>query len=134
MQLHYLNECSTRSAVYSLYERIRPNTSVYDPIRPYTTEYGCINIFQDKPKICTFYAENCIKLAISREKISQNNKIPRIYAKSCVNMHICIYLEYVNEKETTFRPCKRLIPSPISFCPPDSKKRACTSPKTQKIL
>lgn len=26
---------------------------------------------------------------------------PSIYAKSCINMHICIYLEYGNEKETT---------------------------------
>ena len=29
---------------------------------------------------------------------SQNSSV---YAKSCINMHICIYLEYGNEKETT---------------------------------
>ena len=76
----------------ALFERVFNKNDRIQPLLSYTSEYGCINIFQYKPKICTFYAENCIKLAISREKISQNHKIPRIYEKSCINMHICIYL------------------------------------------
>ena len=81
----------------ALFERVFNKKSRIQPLHAYTTVYER----QDKPKICTFYAENCIKLAISREKNSQKAKIHPFMRKSCINMHICIYFEYGNEKETT---------------------------------
>lgn len=59
---------------------------------------------QNSFKINRKSAYLCVKLHKTRNFARKNlakNQNRSIYAKSCINMHICIYFEYGNEKETT---------------------------------